>query len=193
MASNSPSGKPMNQDNAAIATLGIRVTSMEGQVSELRSAMSAGQSALSTEIRNVTTTLTSKIDERSRQPWQLYVSVLIGIFSLYAYIDNSKIGPLKEKDEDIRAAVKGLSDVIRTDVVPQWVHQREWLQRDDKFKAYEDRLKVGETALQDRIRRMEDMFGNTWNLRDAINGVQSRIDKLEEMRRHSEKAEQPRP
>lgn len=169
----------MNHDNAAIATLGIRVTSIEGQVSELRSAMSAGQSALSTEIRNVTTTLTSKIDERSRQPWQLYVSVLIGIFSLYAYIDNSKIGPLKERDQDLIGAMKEISGIIRTEMVPARIHAREWAQNDERFQRFEERVKFSEGGIVDRVKRLEEQFGQTWSIRDAITTFQSRIDKLE--------------
>lgn len=184
MASNNPSGKStMNQDNAAIATLGIRVTSIEGQVSELRSAMGATQSALSTEIRNVTTTLTSKIDDSGRQPWQLYVSVLIGIFSLYAYIDNSKIGPLKEKDQDLIATVKEISAVIRTDVVPFRTHAREWQQNDERFQRMEERIKFGEGSITDRVKRIEDTFNGTWSVRDGLRDMGSRIERLEQTHR----------
>lgn len=180
MASSNPSGKStMNQDNAAIATLGIRTQALEGRVNELSSSLNAVQTALSSEIRGISQALGAKIDERSRQPWQLYVSVLIGIFSLYAYIDNSKIGPLKEKDQDLIAAVKEMGSIIRTDMVPSRVHAREWEQNDERMRRIDERIKFGEAATVDRIKRLEDQFGQTWSIRDAITTFQNRIDKLE--------------
>jgi hypothetical protein len=197
MASSNPSGKSMNQDNAAIATLGIRTQALEGRVNELSSSLNAVQTALSSEIRGISQALGAKIDERSRQPWQLYVSVLIGIFSLYAYIDNSKIGPLKEKDQDLIAAVKEITGIVRSDMVPNWVHQKVWNDTDGKIRSLEasveDRVKrIDEGARQermaivDRIKRLEDSNEKTWNQRDALTILYNRMDKLE----YSSKEEQ---
>lgn len=171
----------MNQDNAAIATLGIRTQALEGRVNELSSSLNAVQTALSSEIRGISQALGAKIDERSRQPWQLYVSVLIGIFSLYAYIDNSKIGPLKEKDQDLIASVKEMSAIIRTDMVPARTHAREWEQNDERMRRIDERIKFGEAATTDRIKRLEEQFGNTWSIRDALTALDSRIKHFESM------------
>lgn len=193
MASSNPSGKStMNQDNAAIATLGIRTQALEGRVNELSSSLNAVQTALSSEIRGISQALGAKIDERSRQPWQLYVSVLIGIFSLYAYIDNSKIGPLKEKDEDIRASLREMAGIIRTDMVPNWVHQKNWSDNDGKLKSLEasieDRVKriddssrQERAAIVDRIKRVEDQFQGAWSIRDALTTLDQRIRHFENM------------
>lgn len=180
MASSNPSGKSMNQDNAAIATLGIRTQALEGRVNELSSSLNAVQTALSSEIRGISQALGAKIDERSRQPWQLYVSVLIGIFSLYAYIDNSKIGPLKEKDQDLIASVKEMSAIIRNDMVPERVHSRQWAQNDERFQRLEERIKFGETAAIDRVKRLEEQYGQTYSIRDALQNFSSRLERLEQ-------------
>lgn len=185
-----PSVSTMHNDAAAIATLNIRVTGIEGRVSELSSTVNGVQTALSTKIDGLATSLGGKIEERSRQPWQLYVSVLIGIFSLYAYIDNSKIGPLKEKDADLIATIKEVSSVIRNDMVPARVHAREWTQNDEKIRgleaSIEDRVKrlddgarLERTAIVDRIKRLEERNDQTWNQRDALTILYNRLDKLE--------------
>ncbi len=179
------SANVMHNDAAAIATLNIRVTGIEGRVSELASTVNGVQTALSTKIDSITTSLGSKIEERGRTPWQYIISGLAVAFSLYAYIDNSKIGPLKEKDADLVATVKEMREAM----VPQWIHTKEWGYRDQRFREFEERIKFGENAVTDRVRRLEDMFGSTWNLRDAINGVQARIDRLEHMRSATDKAQ----
>jgi hypothetical protein len=183
------SANTMHNDAAAIATLNIRVTGIEGRVGELSNTVNSVQTALSTKIDSITTSLGSKIDERGKTPWQYIISGLAVIFSLYAYIDNSKIGPLKEKDADLTASVKEMSHNIRENMVPAWIHNKEWGYRDQRFKEFDERMKFGESAMLDRVKRLEDQFGSTWNLRDAINGVQTRIDRLEHMRSPSEKAQ----
>lgn len=174
-------GHAMNNDSAAIATLNIRVTSIEGRVGELSSTVAGVQSALSTKIDSLATTLGGKIEERSRTPWQYIISGLAVAFSLYAYIDNSKIGPLKEKDADIVASQKELVATIRSEMVPARTHAREWQLNDDRFQRMEERIKFGEAGTLDRVRRLEDQYNNSFNLRDAIQQLDSRIQHFEKM------------
>lgn len=178
----SQSSSSMNNDAAAIATLNIRVTSIEGRVSELSNVVNGVQTALSSKIDTLATSLSTKIEERGKTPWAIYLSGLMAVFSLYAYIDNSKIGPLKEKDEDIRSSIKELTSIIRTDMVPARTHAREWEQNDERLQRVDEKIKFGESALIDRIKRLEDQFGQTWSIRDAITTFQNRIDKLEAIR-----------
>jgi hypothetical protein len=173
------SAVPMTNDSAAIATLNIRVTSIEGRVSELSSAVTGVQSALSGKIDSLATSLSSKIDDRGRPQWAIYIAGMMAVASLYAYIDNSKIGPLKEKDADLIALVRENSRIIREDMVPNWVNQKEWGYRDLKFKEIDDRIKFSEGAIIDRVKRLEELYGSSYNLRDAIQQMDNRIQHFE--------------
>lgn len=167
----------MNSDSAAIATLGIRVTSMEGRVNELNAAVSAVQSTLSTKIDALAGTLGGKIEERSRTPWAIYLAGGMAFFTLYTYMNGSQITPLKEKDADIVSVLKEM----RADIVPERVHARSWAQNDERFQRLEDRIKFGETAQVDRIKRLEELYGSSYNLRDAIQQMDSRIQHFERL------------
>lgn len=185
----------MTNDTAAIATLNIRTTALEGRVNELTNAVNGVQSSLATKIDSIATTLSSKIDERGRPQWAIYIAGLMAVASLYAYIDNSKIGPLKEKDADIIAGMKDINQLLRSELVPQWVHQKDWAQRDERFKQMEERIRIGEEtfagrmtrvegATNDRIKRLEDQYSQTYSARDALQNFQQRIDKLEMTLKH---------
>lgn len=195
----SNSGAAMTNDSAQIATLSIRVTSMEGRVNELNAALNGVQATLSSKIDTLATSLGGKIEERGRTPWAIYLTGAMAFFSLYAYIDNSKIGPLKEKDNDLVAITKELTNTMRTDMVPARTHAREWAQNDERFQRLEerfkliddriksgeqsliDRIRFGETAQVDRIKRIEDSYSNSYNLRDAIQQIDSRVQHFERM------------
>lgn len=164
----------MHNDAAAIATLNIRVTGIEGRVSELSSTVNGVQTALSSKIDTLATSLGSKIEERGRTPWAIYISGMMAVFSLYAYIDNSKIGPLKEKDAALDQRMDRIANKIESEMVPLWVHQRMWGLQDDIVKRVTD----GNT---ERIKRVEDQFGNAYNMRDAIQQLDSRIQHFERM------------
>lgn len=181
-AKQNPPVSSMNNDAAAIATLNIRVTGIEGRVSELASTVNGVQTALSSKIDTLASSLGSKIEERGRTPWQYIISGLAVAFSLYAYIDNSKIGPLKEKDADLATAVKALDGHIKENMVPTWIHTKEWGYRDQRFKEFDERVKFSESAIIDRLKRLEDQFGQTWSIRDALETFGKRIETLEHRR-----------
>lgn len=176
-----PPVNSMNNDAAAIATLNIRVTGIEGRVSELSNTVNGVQTALSSKIDTLATALSSKIEERGKTPWAIYLSGLMAVFSLYAYIDNSKIGPLKERDQDLIASVKEISNIIRTEMVPARVHAREWAQNDERFQRFEERVKFTEGSIVERVKRIEDQFNSAYNLRDALQQLDSRVQHFERM------------
>jgi hypothetical protein len=169
-----PATGGMNSEGAAIATLNIRVTSIEGRVSELASTVNGVQAALSTKIDGLATALGSKIEERGRPQWAIYIAGAMAVFSVYAYMDTAKIGPLKEVDSRIEARMDRMSNKIETEMVPIWVHQKVWNITDDTVK----RLTEGNT---ERIKRIEEQFGNAYNLRDAIQQLDARVRHFENM------------
>lgn len=171
----------MTNDTAAIATLNIRTTALEGRVNELTNAINGVQTNLSAEIRGIAATLSSKIEERGRTPWSIIIGGFAAALSLYAYIDNAKLGPLKDKDADLVMMMKDLTSNVSANMVPVRVHTREWQQNDERFQRLEERIKFGEGTLTDRVKRVEEMFGNAYNLRDAIQQLDNRVQHFERM------------
>lgn len=197
-----PNSKPdsvMTNDNAQIATLGIRVSAIEGQVQKLSANVDGVQTALSTKIDSIATTLSSKIDERGRTPWAIYLAGAMAIFSLYSYITSSQISPLKEADASLGARMDRIGNKMETDMVPARTHAREWALNDERFSRVEERLKLvddriksaengilerirfGETSQTERIKRIEDSYSNTYNMRDALQQLDNRIQHFERM------------
>ncbi len=168
------SGNVLTTDSAAIATLNIRVTSIEGRVSELSSTINGVQAALATKIDGLATALGGKIEERGRPQWAIYIAGAMAVFSVYAYMDTAKISPLKEVDARIEARVDRISNKVEAEMVPIWVHQKVWSLTDDTLKRVTD-------ANTDRIKRIEEQFGNAYNLRDAIQQLDARVRHFESM------------
>lgn len=162
-------GRNMNGDSAAIATLGIRVSGLETRLSEI-----------STTLQNIASSFSAKLEERSKTQWPLLAALAGVVLTSMAYLDSAKLGPLKDRDVEIVAIIKDLQGDMKVNMVPQWVHQREWNYRDQQFKAQEDRAKIMEENMAQRVKRMEDMFGSTWSIRDAITTFQQRMDRFEQ-------------
>lgn len=160
---------PMNIDSAAIATLNIRVSGLENQLQQWTSNIGAQLTSLGT-----------KIEERGRTQWPILVALAGVLLGFMTYLDSAKLGPLEKRDSEIIGIIKEMQSDMKVNVVPQWVHQREWKYRDDQFLAHSERVKLVETAMADRIKRMEEMYGTTWNMRDALQIFQQRIDRLEQ-------------
>ncbi len=159
----------MNSDSAAIATLNIRVSGLENQLQQLAASLGAQLSSLS-----------SKLEERSKTQWPVIVGFASILIAGMAYMDQAKLLPLKERDAEIVSIIKDVQGELKATVVPQWVHAREWKYRDDQFLAHTARVELIERNTSERIKRLEDMFGNTWSIRDAITTFQQRIDRLEQ-------------
>jgi ubiquinone biosynthesis protein UbiJ len=162
----------MNSSSAEIATLNIRTTSLEGRVNELTSAVNSVQASLASKIDTLSTSLSSKIEERGRPQWAIYIAGAMAVFSVYAYVDTAKIGPLKEVDARIEARLDRITTKVETDLVPLWVHQKIWAMSD------ENTTRNAETN-RERIKRLEDQYNSTYNLRDAIQQLDSRIQHFE--------------
>lgn len=159
---------PMTNDSAALATLGIRVSGLETRLSEISST-----------LQNISASFSAKIEERSKTPWTIIIGALAVLLSVMAYLDQAKLTPLKERDTEIIQIIKDMQKDVKETVVPVWVHQREWQHKDAQFKAQEDRTKLVEENMAQRIKRMEDLFGQSWSIRDAIVTFQQRLDRLE--------------
>ncbi len=171
----------MTSDTAAIATLNIRTTALEGRVNELTNAINGVQTHLGTKIDGIAAQLGSKIEERGRPQWAIYIAGAMAVFSVYAYMDTAKIGPLKDVDTRIEARLDRIGAKIEADLVPARTHAREWNLNDERFQRLDAYIKAGEAALTDRVRRVEDQFGNAYSLRDAIQQLDSRMRHFESM------------
>lgn len=125
-------------------------------------------------------TLSNKIEERSRTQWPIYIGFASILLAAMTYLDAAKLNPLKERDVEIMSIMKDMQKENKENIVPNWVHQREWRYRDDQFTAHSSRVELVEKNMAERIKRLEDMFGSTWNIRDAIQVFQQRIDRLEQ-------------
>lgn len=164
---------------------------MEATIPVLNQRVSTVEAAL-TNISAQISNLASKIEERSKTQWPLWIGFGSIILAMMTYLDSAKISPLKERDTEIIAMIKEIVTDNKTNVVPQWVHQREWGYRDSQFKAQEERAKIVETNQSERIARMEKMFGDTWNLRDGFTSLQQRIDRIERDTWHASVEKPPR-
>ncbi len=156
-------------EEAPYAVLNQRVSSLEAQFQQWTSSLTAQISGLS-----------SKLEERGRTQWPLVAALAGVVLTGMAYLDSAKLSPLKERDAEITTVLKELQREMKDSMVPQWVHGREWKYRDDQFIAHASRVEIIEKNTSDRIKRLEEMFGSTWNIRDAIQVFQQRIDRLEQ-------------
>lgn len=164
----SSSNSSLSNDGAALATLGIRVSGLETRLTEI-----------STTLQNISASFSAKIEERSKTPWAIIIGGLAVLLSVMGYLDQAKLSPMKERDSEILQMIKEIQANIKDSVVPIWVNQREWQNKDAQFKAAEERTKLVEENMSQRIKRMEDLYGSTWSVRDAITTFQQRIDRLE--------------
>ncbi len=155
--------------DAPYAVLDQRVTSLESQFQQWMQSITGQLAGLS-----------NKIEERGRVQWPIYIGFASILLAAMTYLDAAKLNPLKERDVEIVSIIKDMQKDVKENVVPQWVHQREWKYRDEQFVAHSSRVEIIEKNTADRIKRLEDMFGSTWNIRDAIQVFQQRIDRLEQ-------------
>lgn len=152
----------VDQHNAEVATLAVRVAGLEDQ------------------FRTFMATMTAKLDHMSRTNWPLIVGFLGVGWGFYTNIDQTKLAPLQSRDQEVILMIKEIQSEMKANVVPVWVHDIERKYRDTQITAITDRAKIIEENASQRIKRIEDMIGSTYNIRDALTLFQQRIDRLEQ-------------
>lgn len=161
---------------AAIATLNTRVASIEEQ---LRHFMASVTSQIGT--------VAAEVKQMGRTNWPIIFGV-VGIgWGVYTNLDQTKLEPFRANDAALQTSIKEITKELKETMVPLWVHQREWSYRESQLKAQDDRTKLVEENTAQRIKRLETMFGQTWNLRDAIQqltsndqAMQQRLSRIEQ-------------
>ncbi len=150
-----------DQHNAEVATFAVRLTSLEDQ------------------FRTFMATVTAKLDHMARTNWPLIIGFLGVGWGFYTNMDQTKLSPLKERDQEIVVLIKEIQTEMKANVVPVWVHDIERKYRDAQVASISERAKIVEETMLQRIKRVEDMFGGAYSLRDALQSHDQRIERME--------------
>jgi hypothetical protein len=131
--------------------------------------------------------LGSELKQMGRTNWPIMIGIGGLAWGVYTNLDQTKLEPFRQNDIALAASIKDIVKEMKETMVPLWVHQREWAYRESQLKAQDDRTKLVEENTSQRIKRLEDMFGQTWNLRDAIQqlttndqNLQQRLSRIEQ-------------